>query len=507
MSIIHVVGQDDAEVDAWALARHDLAAGVVAISVPHASPSLSSIAHEIADGLGLDMEANPHVRPEVDLLELVYALIRGYGIRELILVHGDWLALKLVDDFARWVTLLGLQVFVITHPPVGVTGWLEGWRTEEIGWSEFVARWTASDPQRAELAADPARHQRVALPSIGIRLGSEPMAVPAHLDGSVALAGYAQLRAALSGAEISPGRTSTALRSVLRTCQTAEELDRVLPGVARALAQAGLALRVNAARLRRPAPSAADASGDPVWADLRRSGGPAAAAAIALLGVDLAIHEVSAVRLIDIAIDGSWVADTAGFRPLSPAARPFVVAMRHLRIADGAGPEDPFIAGHGRPVRPSALARLVSGTFADLGIAIDTDELRRRLKPNERWLYERGLVVTGTRSATHCRHGLPSTVPVEGANLSHSQRVCRVMAPSDTRTAAGSVVELVEEQAGGAVYRVTRRGEPAGHVWLIHTRKGPAWLDIGSDATPTIEAITEAIRRNHPRCVLTGSGA
>lgn len=501
--IIHVVGQDDAETDSWALERANLAAGVLAISVPSGSPSMSSVAYEIAEGLGLDMDSNPHGRPEIELLELVRSLIRGHDVRELVLVHADWLPVPLIDDLARWITLLGIDAFFITHPPVGGAGWLEGWTSLEIGWSDFVARWVRGDRLRSDMAADPGRHQVVPLPSIEIGVDSEAIAVPEYLDDSAALIGYAQLRAALGTALDSPAMVSGAVRSVLRSCQTVDELDRVLPGITRALDQAGLALRMST--IRQPTPGSKRDSETPTWADLRRSGNPAAAAAIALLGVDLALHEVCATRISDIATDGTWVADSSGFRQLSIAARPFVVANRLLRIEAGAGPEDPFITRHGNPVSPAALARIVTGTFAELGVKIDPAGLRRRLKPNERWLRERGLLVTGTRSADHCRHGLPATVKVGGANLSHSRRACMVIEARDTRTAAGSVVTLVREERAGSLFEVRRNDKPAGHVWLMHTREGAAWLDIGSDATPSVEQVATAIERNHPKCVLTGA--
>ena len=500
--ITHVVGQDDAETDSWALARHDLAGGVISIAVPSGSASMSLIAHEIAEGLGLDLDSNPHGRSEVEVLELIRSLIRGHGVRELIVVHADWLPLPLLDDLARWITLLGLEAYFITHPPVGADGWLEGWTAAVIGWSDFVALWVRGDRLRSSLAADPARNQAEELPSIEMALDSEPWAVPERLDGSAAIVGYAQLRAALSTAMGSPAMVSGAVRSVLRSCPTVEELEAVLPGVARALAQAGLALHVNEARLGRTRSSVAGTP-RPTWADLRRAGNPTAAAAIALLGASLTLRDVCVVRLIDIATDGAWVADASGFRPLPLASRPFVVATRLLRVEAGAGPEDPFIVSHGRQVGPAVLARLVTATFAGLGVTIDTYELRRRVKPNERWLRERGLLVTRTRSADHCRHGLPSTVTVEGANLSHSRRVCLVFDAADTRTANGSVVNLIEERPAGALYEVHQFGRSAGHVWLMHTQEGPAWLDLGSDATPSIDAVAAAIRQNHSKCLLT----
>lgn len=373
-----------------------------------------------------------------------------------------------------------------------------------IGWSDFVALWVRGDRLRASLAADPARHQAEGLPSIQMALDSEPMAVPERLDGSAAIVGYAQLRAALSTAVGSPAMVSGAVRSVLRSCQNVEELEAVLPGVARALDQAGLNLYVNEARLEETRPSESDAP-RPTWADLRRSGNPTAASAIALLGAGLALRDVCVARLIDIASDGAWVADASGFRPLPMASRPFVVATRLLRIDAGAGPEDPFIVSHGRQIGPAVLARLVSSKFADLGVTIDTYELRRQVKPNERWLRDRGLLVTGSRSAAHCRHGLPSTVTVEGANLSHSRRICLVIDAADTRTANGSVVELIEERPAGALYEVHQFARPAGHLWVLHTQQGPVWLDLGSAATPSIDAVATAIRQNHPKCVLTGS--
>jgi hypothetical protein len=502
--ITHVVSQDDAETDSWALARHNLAGGVISISVPSGSASMSSIAHEIAESLGLEMDSNPQGRSEVEVLELVRSLIRGHGVRELILVHADWLPLALLDDLARWITLLGLDAYFITHPPVGADGWLEGWTSAVIGWSDFVALWVRGDRVRSSLAADAARHQADPLPSIEMALDSEPMAVPERLDGSAAIVGYAQLRAALSTAVGSPAKVSGAVRSVLRSCRTVEELEAVLPGVTRALDQAGLALHVNEARLGRSCSSEGGAPA-PTWADLRRAGNPTAAAAIALLGANLTLRDVCVVRLIDIATDGAWVADASGFRPLPLAARPFVVAARLMRVEAGAGPEDPFIVSHGRQIGPATLARLVTGTFAGLGVTIDTYELRRRMKPNERWLRERGFLVTGTRSADHCRHGLPATVTVEGSNLSHSRRACLVIEAADIRTAKGSVVDLMHIRPAGALYEVHQFGRSAGHVWLMHTQEGPAWLDLGSDATPSIDAVAAAISQNHPKCVLAGS--
>jgi hypothetical protein len=38
----------------------------------------------------------------------------------------------------------------------------------------------------------------------------------------------------------------------------------------------------------------------------------------------------------------------------------------------------------------------------------------------------------------------------------------------------------------------------------MHTKEGPAWLDLGSDATPSIDAVAAAIRQNHLKCLLTG---
>jgi len=38
----------------------------------------------------------------------------------------------------------------------------------------------------------------------------------------------------------------------------------------------------------------------------------------------------------------------------------------------------------------------------------------------------------------------------------------------------------------------------------MHTQQGPAWLDLGSDVTPSIDAVAAAIRQNHPKCLLTG---
>jgi hypothetical protein len=498
-AVTRVSGPIDPEAARWAAGLNRPEAGRLALLVPPAAQSAAAVARALLGCLGKRPSDNPRQAAEAESLELARAWLLGHRIDEIVLVHADWLGADAADAASALAAAAGARLVCVVGPAGDAFG---PWSGEEIGWVEFVGRVVASQPGRDRRAADPARHQLDPVGPVG-RPGADSPVAPARIPEGCALEAYLDL----SGRLRRDGRTEKAVARATVLCLrrfAAGELPEAAPGAAAALRQAGWALAAHASL-----PPGGGPAG-PAWGSLRTAVHPHGAAAAGLLAAGLWAREAAAVLAPGAAPDGSCV-EIAGRRVEVPAgARPFVAAQRAL----AAGPGEPLLSRRGRAMRAREVVLAATEALARAGVRVDGRALVEPGTASARWLAARGLAlvpaaVSGrpiTKAAV-CGHGLPREVLVGGAVLSHSNTLCRDRGPADglphrvRRAANGFAVAEVERSPLGRRVAVTRNGGEAGELVALEAPLGLLWLQVGVGRAPSLAAIADAVRRDHPRAL------
>lgn len=100
---------------------------------------------------------------------------------------------------------------------------------------------------------------------------------------------------------------------------------------------------------------------------------PVRGAAVAAVAAGCPPEHVSGLTVGDVAATGGYLKVQGKHHPVSPIVRPHLVAQRLYRLADGAGPDDPFLVSlrSGVPLTTSRVRALVTAAAVDHGVVVD----------------------------------------------------------------------------------------------------------------------------------------
>ncbi len=490
-------------------------AGVVVVDAPATSTGTGTFLRQVLRALGVPPPPTP--RPGVAFDHaLALAWLRALAIRDLVVVHADWLGRGLAFEALRALTAAGPDVYLLSQRDPGArpSPLLEGWCSETWRWGRFAA-WAAA---RASAQTPEARAQCEGLPVLG--LTGAPRRVPplAGARGPSADAYEAVRRRAR------PDRPSWHAAHVARQVLAgsgAAAGPALLEGVAAGLEEQGYSLL--------DAPGAAVV---PTWCDLRRLGHPQGPALVGIHAAGAGPRALAQLRIADVAADGSGVRLGARALPVPRGARPFVHAQRLLRLAVGRDAGDVFFAEASDGLTVDQVREQLSATLAAVGAHLQPGDIGERIAPSQAWLWARGLSVQRTARAAaladaraeaeaaargtsirdpRCRHGLRPTLVVGRDTLSHSQLLCRAHDPEETRPLwRGYAVRQLEERGRGRTWRVSQDGVDAGWLWSVETPLGRAWLEKGGGHMPglgEVVAASDALQHERTRRAAPGPAA
>lgn len=159
---------------------------------------------------------------------------------------------------------------------------------------------------------------------------------------------------------------------------------------------AGWYVQVDLPRLLATADDAPEATvADPTtWVALGAYRDPIRGAACALAAKGAGTDDLAAVRLADVADDGTSVVSHDGDRvEVHPAAAVYLRAQVLARVAEGAAVGDALFASEDGPMRPRMLVRYVQAPLADLGLAVTTRAVTKARLDAGRWANRWGVSV------------------------------------------------------------------------------------------------------------------
>jgi len=465
--------------------------GVITLSVAPVPQRLGQIlrpALEALDAVPLARSASGTAQEAENAL----ARLRAHGVHTLILLNARWVPSALRAGLAAAATMAGLRLFVLHHPHDDPFSPFVDWTSETWEWTRFTS-WAARQLSVWEASAQaPEQSQRALLPALGLH---NPVAVPARTPRSApSRRAYADLQRLLRHRS-EPAAVLAHVRHVVQAAD-GDMQPAILEGLTAALDEAGYAL-LDDGRPR-------DSSGlttSMEWRDLRGVADAAGAAAVTLLA--LGHDERSAARLsgADIEPDGSLMPLRGRRTFVDPAARSFLLAQR-LLVAPGA----PLLSSPRGEVVPATVRRMAADALSELGVDMGV-WLTSRLRPSQRWLVERGLMlrqlptvrwlVQQPRSVSGerlCRHGLPGWIAVGAAGVSHSRRLCAAESFEEARPSMkGYSVAAAETAADTRQYAVKRDGLPAGALWSIATPRSAVWVQSFHEPPADTRAVAMSV--------------
>lgn len=434
----------------------------------------------------------PLTRPasgEAQSNENAIARLRAHGLQTLILLESRWVPPRILNAFAALVTLAGIDLIALSHPN-DVSSPLAGARTGLWGLAE-LRRWLESnEPTWQRAAGDERRHQRLLLPRLGL---ARPRVLQARPSSDpVARRAYADVRRSL-GVAPPLRRVATVVRHALDGARN-DARAMASDGASAALAEIGYAL------LEGDSPEVTQAS---TWRDLRRIPDTTTAAVVTLFALGLDDRSSARLRGTDVEPRAS-IHTRRGAIVVPPAAGPFLDAQLTVRSCRDA----PFLVSGTHPLSLLELRRRAIEGISQLGLTLDDRALDAGLPPSQRWLLERGFLVTRTVAADsprlpeersepafrRCRHFLPGWLPLAGGGLTHSQMLCRAAEPDEVRPAAGGYrVMLVDRTDGVERFAILQNGQPAGSAWRVESALGIVWVQTMAPEPPALETVAEVV--------------
>ena len=512
--LIEVVAPDEPRLYAEAHRWHDPSTGIVCASLPPVASRASDVLGAIvAAAGGVSLHRSP--ANEDQAVESAVARLRAHLIHTVVAMHSQWLPDRARAPLAGAAAIAGVWLILVTHEfnsgrdddpaaadadPAGTGDYyatdslnagpgyaadaLAPWRDAKLGWAELRnvirARAMLGGVDRAALDAP--------MPMVGLA-GARPVAGNAAAS-PVATATY---DAVMVRSRRGSGATTT-LRSVLRDVPETE-LDAALAGAAAGLGESGYGIvRARVAESGRQ------------WRDLWRISSTSAAAALVLRACRISDVDAARLTVADVADGGGLVVTRRRSMPIPAGAMPFLRAQRLV-----AGPSDrPFLLDAGRPVGPIRVDRLVREGLAAIGLKAPSGERTAGPAPSAAWLLERGIAIRGaglrpdrsderTGGPRRCRHALPGWVAVGAVQVSHSQRLCRMVDVEElTPVGSESVVVEQRDEDGIAIF-VTDSQWGRSNYWRVPTPLGPAWLQSRGGVVPLASAIGEGVALEHRR--------
>lgn len=506
--LIEVVAPDEPILYAEARRWHDASAGVVlAILPPIASRASEVLAAIVAAAGGVPLRRSP--ANEDQAVENAVARLRAHRIHTVVAMHSQWLPERARSQLAGVAALAGLWLFLVTHEfhadddlqpgeiassandatdhyathsltagPGYRREALKPWRDAHWGWAEL----RDSVSLRSQLGGVDGSALDAPQPIVGLRR-------PCRVAGRAAASptSEAAYQAVVTGIRLG-SRATTIVRHVLGADAPGDP-EPALLGAAAALGEAGYAIvRADPDESRRS------------WRDLWRIPSTAAAAVLVLRACRLPDLETARLRVADVAPDGDVVRTRRRSISIPAGGAPFLRAQR-LVAGD---PDRPFLLGGGRRVGPTGIDRLVREGLAAIGLEPVSGDGASDPTPSATWLLERGIAIRGTGVPSprlvpvvggerRCRHSLPGWVDVGHAQISHSQRLCRVRDVTElTPPGSGSAIAQERIEDGMAVLVVD---SPLGRAtyWRVPTPLGMAWLQSRAPVVPQASAIGEGV--------------
>jgi hypothetical protein len=511
--LIEIVAPDEPLLYAEARRWHDPSAGIVcAILPPVASRTSEVFGAIVAAAGGVPLHRSP--ANEDQAVESAVARLRGHRIHTVIAMHSQWLPDRARAPLAGAAALAGIWLLLVTHEfhtdregdyvvidadPAGVGDYyatddlaggpgyesdaLDPWRDAHWGWAELRdavrARARLGGVDRAALDAP--------MPVVGLA-GARPVA--GNAASPLAAAAYdAVVAGTRQGSD-----AAAILRHVLKDVPQAGFED-ALAGTSAGLGEAGYGIvRARVAESSRR------------WRDLWRTASTSAAAALVLRAYRISDRDAARLRVSDVAEDGDLVGTRRRPIPIAEGAMPFLRAQRLV-----AGPPDrSFLLDAGQPVGPAGVDRLVREGLAALGLEPPSGDRASDPAPSATWLLERGIAIRGadlrpdrsderTGGPRRCRHALTGWVEVGALQVSHSQRLCRMVEAEElTPVGSRSAVTEQRDEDGIAIFVIE---SPWGRAiyWRVPTPLGPAWLQSRGGVVPLASAIGEGVALAHHR--------
>lgn len=327
----------------------------------------------------------------------------AYRIRHVVLLDAQWLPRPLLDEVAALAALCGLELWLVAHHPVS---------TEHL---DAIARWPHDTPPPAQL---------VGVVRAGLDTGRDPTpplgfpAVPrdnfftfrAEARRRLDPAAYAVVderyrqaftAAAKHVAAITVDEASVLeyLRGELNRCASTDEMFTVVRATQAAAFHAGWLVNADVVRLVVTAETASRAAiHDPdTWRRLRGYRDPYRGAACGFAAADIAITEMQAVTLADVAHDGATATvarDGSTVTVELPAgSRVFVRAQRVHRVNQDAEDTDLLFADQDEPMRDRFLVNALRAPILEIGVPLLSQATNWTRVDSKRWATRWGLSV------------------------------------------------------------------------------------------------------------------
>lgn len=377
ISLVH--GPDDLDADRRALALHDPAAGVVAVTCPVVADGITRLAGDILAALGKDREAAPEQATGTEESRLAVCWLRAWEIEHLIIDQAQWLTDGAVPYLAALAAAADVDLWLLSHPGLrrAAEAALRNAGTARV---EPAAFWAAAAAFRRPIQLEPSLAPTRSGPSV-----AELLDRPSRAG---MLASEAATSWALTHHPLDPTTVARFIEVALAACRSEPEAADTLHGLAAGLRARGLEL----AALRGRVAGRGDGS---LWHGLNRFRDPMLAAASTLAKLRVGINEMLELRLHDIAGGAIELDDETVFVPRS--ARPLIAAQRWARESDGALPDSFFLRDRaGRP-SPLRLRKSVLAVLETVDPDTRIDDVMAGGSRSLRWLAGEGVELRRTR--------------------------------------------------------------------------------------------------------------
>ncbi len=297
--------------------------------------------------------------------ELLIAWLRGWPVRELVLLDAQWLPNAFLDDVAGLAATCGSRLWLVAQQPVEDTypAGLRSWPTAEPLPRELVAIVKARRDELAATLPAPSFPRVPATNFVSFRAEARRQLTAAEfaLVDALYRDTYGEARTWLDGldGDLGEEQVLTHLRPRLALLATADEMVTAVRATQAAAFRHGILLNAEPVQLFLTAERAGAAAitSPETWRRLRAYREPYRGAMCALAAAELGVDDVLEIRLADVAADGTSVTLSGKRCDVPAGGAPYLRAQVALRTLEGAGPGDTLFADEdGVPIRRRMLA-------------------------------------------------------------------------------------------------------------------------------------------------------